>query len=186
MWGRRGKNSHGCSYTPELQRDLIKSLDHTEPDFLYGMLRVLPTDMARITNTFPKDWHDAEMFADMLVEGKLGPLIRALRKKNVVLVSSRKKWFDECHWIETSDNDTHKDKDDIIKRVLEYGKPAVYLFSCGMSASVLVSELHGKIPNSFFINIGSMFDVFFGLRNRCHTEHLPDAIIRQNLHEDTQ
>src|SRR3990167_1606830 len=46
---------------------------------------------------------------------------------------------------------------------IAYGKPSVYLISCGLSAALLVQKLHGKIPDSWFIDCGSIWDIYCGI-----------------------
>jgi SAM-dependent methyltransferase len=46
---------------------------------------------------------------------------------------------------------------------LSYGKPAVYLVSAGVSAALIIDALHDRIPDSTFIDCGSIWDAFVGI-----------------------
>lgn len=197
IFGKAGGNSNGCAYTPELQHDLIQSLMHKDPNFLYGMQRILPSQLLQADNYlrrhhFPIDnWFDTEIFADSLQTGDLFPLIKVLRQMPVIMIANEEwKWsnqlFEPKLWIKVPRANAHAHKDRVIREVMAYGKPAVYLFSCGMAACSFVSELHGKIKDSFFIDIGHIWDPFSGLKSRDYLATLSDEIINQNLHAKTE
>lgn len=196
IMGKKGGNSNGCAYTAMLRNDLIHSLMHKDPNFMYGMQRILPQQLLQADNYLREkgmrlDWFDSEMFADTLAEGGLFPLIEQLRKMRTVIIGNEEwNWdntlFTPDLWIKVPRANAHFEKHRVIKEVMDYGKPAVYLFSCGMAACSFVSELHGKIPESFMLDIGHIWDPFCGLKSRDYLVHLNEDIIKQNLYAKTE
>ena len=49
------------------------------------------------------------------------------------------------------------------EEAMAHGKPGIYLVSGGLSTALLIQRLHGKIPNSCFLDLGSIWDVFVGI-----------------------
>lgn len=182
VFGRHGANSHGCRYTPELRDGLIKSLD---APILHGQQRLTP-DMHNMARLYTKngEWVDTELFADELAVGGLKPFFDALREKDIVLISSAEKRASPIpykHFIETPRTNTYNERERIINEVLGYGKPATYLFACGMAACPLVAELHGKLEDSFIIDIGHILDPFLGENSRFYLNDVSKEILLKNL-----
>lgn len=184
MEGREGANSHGCQYLPELRESLIKSLEYK--DNLYHLVSstMLPEDKVLFEKYKDKSWGDTEIFPEALKKGELKKFFDAIKKYPVVIISSgekRKVPLPYTHFIETPLTNTYLEKERIIGEVLAYGKPAIYLFSCGLSAGVLVSELHGQIPYSWFLDIGHILDPLIGIMSRDYLLELSHEQIFRNL-----
>lgn len=181
--GKSGGNSHGCAYTPELRVDLLSCL--TDNGIVKGMQRILPSQYRRIRpHTAFGQWVDTEVFADELAEGNLKPLFDLFREATIVIISSKEKRvvpLPYAHFIEVPRTNAHAEKDRVVKEVLEYGKPALYLFSCGMAAGPFVHALHGKIPGASFIDIGHIFDPFCGEASRDYLRNIDPVKIAANI-----
>ena len=193
MWGRQGRNSNKCRYTPHLRKALLDSMRFgDDPTFIYGLQRVLPKDQERVLREYPNiNWHDSEIFSIAVAEGRLYPLIEQLRKMDLVIIGNETlKPIGEIipykKFIEVQKFDAYEERERVIKEIMEYGKPAVYLFSTGMAACAFVAELHGKIPDSFFIDIGHIWDPFTGLMSRCDLKGKTREDIEKNLYEETK
>ena len=188
MWGKQGKNSNGCRYSPELREALLDSMKHKDdPSFIYGMQRVLPRDRERIEKEYPDvDWHDTEIFSEAVANGELYPLIEQLRKMRVATIYKR----DPKHIINneqayiTPPFDSYDEREQI-KDFIKNSNCDVFLFSCGMGANAIIGELHGKV-NAFLIDIGHIWDGFFGEMSRCDIEDKTIEDINKNLHEKTK
>lgn len=50
-----------------------------------------------------------------------------------------------------------------VRKTKQCGQPGIYLVSAGVSAAVIIDQLHDEIPNSFFIDCGSIWDAFCGI-----------------------
>lgn len=182
--GRSGGNSHGCAYTPELRKDLIAALNFNEPGYLKGMQRILPSQARRIRPLNDGEWVDTEVFADELPQGNLKPIFDLLREREFVIISSKEKRLfpiEPAHFIEVPRTNAHAEKERIVKEVLEYGRPVLYLFACGMAAGTFVHALHGKIAGASFIDIGHIFDPFVGDASRDYLRSLDPKKIELNL-----
>lgn len=168
MWGRKGANSNGCRYSPELRQGLLESMHHKDSTFIYGMQRVLPMDMARMLNEYPDiDWHDSEIWGEAVANGELYPFIEQLKKMRVVIISNKTiKPVAEmlgAEFIEVPPSNAFDNPP-----IFEVKKDYVYLFACGMAANVFVSRLHGQ--DAWFIDVGHIFDPLVGIMSRCDLE----------------
>ena len=186
--GKKGGNSHGCDYTPELRADLIATAAYEAPGYLKGIQRITPAQLKRVHSYIVGEWVDTEVFGDALAEGKLAPFFETLRTKELVIVSSKEKRaipFSYKHFVETPRTNAHAEKERIVNEVLEYCKlaetPPVVLFACGMAAGTFVRELHGKVPGASFIDIGHIFDPFVGEASRDYLLALAPDTLAKNL-----
>lgn len=197
MWGKQGANSNGCRYSPELRVALLGSMNHkNDPTFIYGMQRVLPQDRTRIEKEYPDvDWHDTEIFSEAVANGKLYPLIEQLRKMELVIIGNKSllplnKILKPLYFITVQTSNSFEERETVKKSILEIahfrGKnnsiedERVYLFSCGMAANALISELHGKY-NGWLIDVGHIWDPFVGNMSRCDLEGKTLEDINKNL-----
>lgn len=188
LWGLGGtQNSNGCRYTPELRQDLADTFRHAgDPSFLFGMQHVLPGDRKRAEELYPVEWYDSEIFGDSLVAGKLFPLIEQLRKMKTVVIGNGSireavhRVFGNDHFIIVPPANAHEHKDRVL-RECEALAPATFLFSCGMAANAFIADLHG-IENSYFLDMGHIWDAFAGNMSRCNLEGKTKEEIERNLH----
>lgn len=113
-------------------------------------------------------WHDGRVFLYEFINGKLFPFIQQLRKMNVVIIGHKKlkqlykTVIPYDYFIETKQTVQrgYHQQDYIQGAILNYNKPAVYLFACGHAAPCVIQKLHNKIKDSFLIDIGKGFDYF--------------------------
>lgn len=186
MEGRKGGNSHGCGYTPQLKEDLVGITRNISTNFYKGLQRITPQQFAYARQyTESGEWFNTEEFADALAKGEAKPLFEAFKNHRVVIISSKVKrafkGFPYNRFIETPHTNTHEVKDKIVKEILEVKIPGIYLFACGMAAGTLVNTLHGKIKQSWFIDIGHLFDPFIGDNSREYLKEVPQEILNKNL-----
>jgi len=128
-----------------------------------------------------KEICDARLFYDLLIQIKtmtndqaklvLKEFLATIKNKDIVLVGGKhlrevqklipyKKLIvvptiGANYWIEW-----------IVKEILNYGEPAVYLFSCGIAANIVIAKLHNQIKESSLIDIGAFWDFLFGIGTR--------------------
>lgn len=194
MRGDKGGDCNGCDYTPELRAALLASLDHNELGFHHGIQRLTDRDREAFDQLLAKRdrsplvWLDTGIFASQFLDGGLYPLIAALREMPRVVIVSKKanraisqrgvlKYHD---FIEVPESNAYRYRNAVIHEVMHFGS-ACYLFSCGMAATSLVSELHGKIPNSWFIDLGHLWDALLGNKIRHYQRDLTPDHIERNL-----
>ncbi len=111
---------------------------------------------------------------DLAKEAGLFPLIEQLQKMNVVVIGNKNlkglNFLEYKQFVEISSPNFHLE-DGGIEKVVEkvigwpdyYGPGVVYLVSAGVSAAVIIDQLHDEIPNAFFIDCGSIWDAFVGI-----------------------
>lgn len=184
--GKQGRNSHGCSYTPELRADLISVLRDNR--ILKGMQRIEPRQLHKVRPLLQGEWVDTEVFSEALAEGELKPFFDKLRgmDMDVVIVSSKEKdIFPIPHdFVETPKTNAHAEKNSIVNEVLIHmaarSNPTVFLFACGMAAGTFVSALHGQ-GNHWFLDIGHILDPFIGDPSREYLKHVPQETLLKNV-----
>lgn len=189
MWGKKGGNSNGCRYSPELREALLDSMKHfLDKDFMYGLQRVLPQDEKRIMQEYPHiKWHDTEIFSEAVANGELYPLIAQLKKMDDVLVvgndSISRKVADLIDWDAyciVPPSNAYDMRLEIVKYI-KMNQPSVVLFSCGMAANAIIGELHGQVESTM-IDLGHIWDPFTGNMSRCDLEGKTLEDINKNLH----
>jgi hypothetical protein len=188
MWGKKGQNSNGCRYYPELRQALLDAMKPRE-GFYHGLQCVLPRDEARIMQEYPEiNWYETECLSIAVAEGKLFPLIEQLRKMDVMVVgneSIQKKTAELINWSEfctVQPSNAFDERDSVLDAVRMCAESEkVVLFSCGMAANAFISELHGKV-DATLIDVGHIWDPFTGLMSRCDLEGKTLSDIEKNLH----
>jgi hypothetical protein len=117
------------------------------------------------------EWYEREWISDNLARcAAMHPLIRQLQKMRTVIISNKHlrglDFLGYDHFIEISSPNCHMEPNGIknaVKAAKDYGKPAVYLVSAGVSAALIIDQLHDEIENSFFFDCGSIWDAFVGI-----------------------
>ena len=104
---------------------------------------------------------------DLAAQAGLHPLIQQLQKMRVVMIGPRPLrgcgFLGYRRFIEISSPNLHLEPDGIeraVEKTLICAKPSVYLVSAGVSAAILIHRLHDQIPDSWFIDCGSIWDGF--------------------------
>lgn len=169
MWGKQGENSNGCRYSSELREALLKSMTIKDPQFIYGMQRVLPRDRVRFEQEYPDiEFHDSEIWGEAVAQGKLYPLIEQLKKMPVFLIG----------------NETLKPVAEMLGAFFKKVPPSnafdkpypfttahsgmVFLFCAGMASNVWIAEHWDK--DNWYIDVGHIWDPLVGIMSRCDLE----------------
>jgi hypothetical protein len=50
-----------------------------------------------------------------------------------------------------------------VEAAKRYGKSAVYCVSAGVSAAIIIDQLHDTLPDSCLLDCGSIWDAFVGI-----------------------
>lgn len=190
MLGEIGVNGNGCRYNPVLAAELRASLGREDPDYYYGLQRVLPEDVAKFATLRDprRPWLDTEVFSRTLLEGGLYPLVKQLRCVRTVLVANRAvAAVTELLWsarlIEVPPRDSYTAKERIVQDILSDARHegTAYLFSAGMGLKPAIAELHGRVGRNWLLDLGHVWDIFAGLRSRTYLETIPKEVVRRNL-----
>lgn len=158
-------NALGEIYTLQLGEDIRKffSLDKvilgTDPNFANT------PDGAWLDVEYPNaSWHDGVIWDRAVRLGELAPFIKQLREMPVYVIGNkhlRKLDFLKCRdFIEIPELNCHPAIGTIAARCQN---PGVYLISAGLAAIPLIVRLYNQIPNSWFLDMGSIWDVFCGI-----------------------
>lgn len=177
--GVQGENCDGTSYSPKLRKGLISSTTIKDPQFIYGMQRVMPDDKQRFERMFPEiDWHDSEFLADSVAKGELYPFIEQLKKMKTIIIGNKdlKKasTLIGAKFIEIPDRNAY-DTEYPIKEKL---KDTVVLFSAGMSSNPWIAEHWDK--DNWYIDVGHIWDGYVGKMIRTYLSEIPKDILMKN------
>jgi len=184
----------------EMIRDLV--IFAKEPQVFFGLQRYANTERVfgndiekflhnhRLKNI---TWINADVFHHASSDGLLYPLIEQLRKMKIVVVGPnllrkiRENIFDYCAFIEVPEKNCYSKKGTIRSEILDIhqitGENVIYSFCCGLLAETLILNSWKEMPKNFFIDFGSLWDVFCGWRSRGYTKNndYTDHILRKNL-----
>ena len=143
--------------------------DFTEPAIHTNIEGVL--ESYKINTPF----YERDMILDDLARSaELFPLISQLQKMDTVIIGPKELIelkkpgvIDYSIFIEVESPNYHLQYEtwDIVARTISCtrGKPRTFLVSAGMSSALIIDQLYGKIPNSTFIDCGSIWDAFVGI-----------------------
>lgn len=190
--GHAGKTTDGCDFTTAAD-DLRDTLTHTDPSFLYGLQRVLPSDVPAFKGLRAGPWHDSEVFGRALMAGELWPFIETLRQRDVVVVSNPAVRFIQpvllyAHYVEVPPCNTFPHIGRVCDALLDYGANrhgVAYLFSCGLSANILVSRLHHALKDNWLLDLGHLWDIFVGRKTREELKTIAAWTVARNLGHTT-
>lgn len=128
-------------------------------------------DELLLSNSIHWAFCERDCLLDGLAEkGGLFPFIEQLQWMDTVVIGPeplrRLDFLGYNDFVEVSSPNLHLESNGIeraVEEAVRFGAPAVYLVSAGMSAALIIDQLHDVIPNSFFIDCGSIWDAFVGI-----------------------
>jgi len=174
------ENCEGTKYVPDLCYLLYESLGFKRDNFFFAA----PDTFKKVREYFEYDSAVDRVLNKLAVEiefveknvwnehmkaATLGPLIKQLRTMNVCIISNKAlrqlDFLNYDHFIEIGYPNCWTDGtfDAAVESALAYAKPGVYIIAAGIPAALLAQRLHGKIPDSFFLDLGSIWDGFCGI-----------------------
>lgn len=173
-----GENAEATVYSQELCDQMRESFKFKAENFYFsapaglkdaGLTGIGEVRIDRFLNDIGADieFHEMEIWDQAMKAGNFGGFIKALRAKNVCVISNQALRlltplkYDK--FIEIGYPNCFLEVDRVVQEVLEYGKPGVYLIAMGIPAVLVAQRLHGKIKDSWFIDIGSVWDTFVGI-----------------------
>ncbi len=112
---------------------------------------------------------------DLARKAELAPFIRLMAqlppRKAVVMIGPAE--LRNCgyflhyhHFVEISTPNLHLEPGGIeraVKSALGFGKPGAYLVSAGVSAAIIIDQLHDRLCDSWIMDCGSIWDAFVGI-----------------------
>ncbi len=185
--GRQGANAQGGEYTPELREALVQTLKQPpaafEGNYLYGTNpgKKLDEEVTgwRVANLACDDnrWVWKETLSAANVNGKLGPLLKALRRRRVMIVGPEHLAYlgerNVIHlnsFVQVPDKNCFTDIDAIIVAIVAEARAKrikVICFSCGMAAKVMIHRLYQIIGDTtILLDMGACWDPYVGRLSR--------------------
>lgn len=135
-------------------------------------------------------WHDCTVFYKASRKSQLYPFIEAVRNCGLPIIvvgppRLRKlngPVFKLARFVDIPNRDCYHQKKQILKRVLDFGEPAIITISAGPPAKIMVYELYRRIgDHSTVLDLGSLWDVYCGKRSRQYHKSMTKETIRRNL-----
>ena len=168
-------NAEGTIYTQELRDALRESLNFESDNFIFSIPDVLQTDEVfgphkiddyLIKHGLEIEGYEKDVWDIASREAELAPLIQQLRKMNVCFVGNQdfigKLDFINV-WVPLDYPNCFYQRKDIKNKICSGRHFDVYLFAAGLPAAVFVQDVCKSKPNSFFIDVGSIFDGLIGI-----------------------
>jgi len=197
-----GWNGHSQKISLKLHNDMKDALlkGSRLTGIIFGMQRYAMRKMpGRIrafltqNNLLNISWVDADIFHYASGNGILFPLVRQMRKMEVVIVGPKflrglsPQVFTYKHFIEVPLKNAFGSCDAIAKAICathaKLGQDVVYSFSTGPTTEILIQNLLPKMKKSYLIDFGSVWDIFCGHRSRGYLKggRYPVSKIQKNL-----
>ena len=176
------QNAEKTDYTPQLTQRMLDSLRFSpnpdKPPFYFAAPDTFKTNAQYFTYEKQIDvilgrlnrrieFVEKNVWHREMCEGNLYPVIKELRSHNLVIVSNKMlrglDFLKYDKFVEVGYPNAFQDMQRAVKECLEYGKAGIYIFACGIPAALFVQALHGKIKDSWFLDLGSIWDGFVGI-----------------------
>lgn len=118
----------------------------------------------------PISWADGRVWDEAVRDGRLGPLIRWVRARRVCVVACGALLGPSPLWdgaqvscvpVPPTDAARHLDETEALVR--RCGRQDAWLLCCGLSAIPLAMRIRRAFDGATVLDLGSTFDVFFGL-----------------------
>lgn len=173
-------NCEGTLYPEKLSSEMFESLKFKSSNFYFAAPDTFKkvkeyysyeekVDKLLTESNLEIEFHEKNVWNTAMCNAELYPLIQQLRKMNVVIISNKAlrklNFLRYDKFIEISYPNCYLDGslDKAYEEALKYGKPGVYILACGIPAILLAQKLHNKIKDSWFIDMGSIWDTFVGI-----------------------
>lgn len=183
------------------QRDMRRGLiRNSKSSIIFGMQNYALRTMGDRIGEFLRNnkllhivWTEADTFHYASRDGKLFPFVQQLRNKKTVIIGPRylrplkDQAVDYLKFIEVPQFNAYGKKQEIEAEILatqeEFGDGLVYNFSTGPAANIFMFDLWKKMSKNFFIDLGSLWDVFCGKRSRryMNKRNYNSRILKKNL-----
>jgi hypothetical protein len=172
IFNKLGQNCDGHKYFPDLGESLRRVL-LSEPKYRVG---IQPLSMSyerteqikEFCRGLQIDWVNADVLHSASIDGELGQFVNALHGRYIVLVGPfhLSSYFD-CVHITIPYVDCWKKYDHIREQIefhIDGVNNAVVLFAASMMSEVLIDDFADH-PHTF-IDVGSVFDPYVGVKSR--------------------
>ena len=173
-----GENAEATKYTQELCDALRETFKYQLSNFYFaapaGLKNAALSGMGEVRiDRFQQElgidieFHEMSVWDEAMKVGNFGGLIKAIRNKPTTIISNQslrllKPVLDYDNFIETGYPNCFDDIPRIIEEVKKTNR-GVYLVAMGLAAPVLCQKLHAIMKDSWFIDIGSVWDTFVGI-----------------------
>jgi len=180
MLGKQGKNSNGCTFTPELGEALRAVVIRQQPYFWACRIRqnafVDPSlDVFFKQHNVTHPWYDQGVFARANRAGKLKPVVDWLRSVRLLYVGPQhlekiavKLFGDNTVFVTVPDRDSWEHRDSImasVRQAIANFQPEAIGLSTGLFAKVLLDWIYPEC-SAHIIDFGSIWDIYAGVSSR--------------------
>jgi hypothetical protein len=198
--GHPGKNCNGEDYTPELQAALEETIAAPPPGHVWygsnGGVKLEPSIMEWLLarNLTQRAWVYKEIISGANANGKMGPLIAAIRRRRTILVGPEHlnnaelyKIFNIKGQVVVPTSNAYTVIETTYTKTLALQKQHIadlILVCSGMAANPLIHRVGAIVPNVTIIDMGATLDPYAGIysRNAYRKEEFQKSIFAKNLH----
>jgi hypothetical protein len=182
-----GENCDGHQYSGAL-RDALTRVLESRPTYELGLqpfaVRTLGTDIAAwlMRRGLHPQWVNADVFHVASIEGRLAPLLTALRERPTLLIGPgylelRDLFPPAGHVVIPERNCFATYANTLLETRLmmdQWGGDLVVSVSAGMMANVLIDDLKKAYPTHTLIDMGSLWDPYVGIVTRKYHRAIVD------------
>jgi len=175
-------NADGHAYFPEMCKELTQTVLNPRPrPYYYGTLHGHIGVLAKVwcqEKGVDIPWVESNALVSLNHEGKMFPLVEALRKRRVLIVGPRHLRierfphyaFTPTAFVEVPERNCYKSLDEIqatVLRMVKTHKIEVVSFSAGMPTNILMYNLFPIIGQSVtMLDMGAVWDIYVGVKSR--------------------
>lgn len=192
-----GMNAENTVYSKELCDALEASMSFDDPNFYFSVSSCLrradwtgigegKIDSWMKARGLENEFYEKDVWDKDMREGRGLEFIKLLREHNVAIVSNRAlrglDFLKYDAFFEVSYPNCYNEIDTTVDAILAYGKPGIYIVAMGLPAALLVQKLHGRLKDSWILDLGSIWDAFVGIgaQRGWRREMYADQIAYQN------
>jgi hypothetical protein len=192
----KGANCDGHPYHSKLL-DALQNVLRSRPAYLLALqpLMLQPDSrslLAKAEQLLKKleldqqTWYDGDMFHRASAAGELLPMFEVLRNSRLVVMGpahlrDMTRWGQPAAFIEVPLGAAFEARQRMITsaiKVLRYQPYSILSVSAGMTAKVILHELHRQVPGTHaLIDFGSLWDPYVGIRSRWYMRKSPREFV---------
>jgi len=133
-------------------------------------------------------WHDALIWRLATRTGAFYCIVEALREQSLPIVFIGPGYLSEVEnripitgYLVTHPTEAIKSLDHLHIAILSFHRPAIFAFSCGSTANILIHRLFPEVGHqSYLIDFGAVWDGLLGNPCRSGQKHITPALVQRN------
>jgi hypothetical protein len=174
MSGKIGRNCDKHEYFPDLGQALNEAW-YSSPEYIVGVqpMSIRSGLYQKVKEAGPKNIVNADVLHNASIDGKLIQLVNACNERSTILVGPKHLEGMRATQIVIPDVncwETYVETASLIQKCLDITSNPVFLLCASMMSEVIIHDF--KDTDATFIDCGSVFSPYFGVKNRSYHHKL--------------